>query len=55
MISLSSKSYTRTIIIAIIVLSGFAYVADAQQDGNVAVADIWRVMSEHPGIAEESL
>jgi hypothetical protein len=55
MISLSSKSYTRTVIIAIIVLSGFAYIADAQQDGNVAVADIWQVMSEHSGIAEESL
>jgi hypothetical protein len=55
MISLSSKSYTRTVIIAIIVLSGFAYIVDAHQDGNVAVADIWRVMNEHSGIAEESL
>lgn len=55
MISLASKSYTRTVIIAIIVLSGFPYIANAQQDGNVAVADIRRVMSEHSGIAKESL
>jgi hypothetical protein len=54
-ISLLSRSFIRTIIISIIVLSGFIYFTGAQQDRNVVVADIWRVMSEHSGIAEESL
>jgi hypothetical protein len=55
MITLPFITYTRTVIIAIIVFSGFVYTADAQQDKKEPVADIWQVMSEHSEISEESL